>query len=99
MSDPRDVIIRPVISEKSYGLIEAEKGCYTFEVATDANKAQIRHAVETIFGVRVEKVNTLNRKGKRKRNRRRATFGQRKDTKRAFVTLETGQEIPLFSES
>ena len=100
MSDPRDVILRPVVSEKSYALLDAHQhGTYTFEVAPRANKAEIRHAVEEIFGVQVIRVNTLNRKGKRKRNRRLATFGRRADTKRALVTLAEGQEIPLFAET
>ncbi len=94
MSDPRSVIIRPVVSEKSYGLLDA--GVYTFVVAPDANKIEIRQAVEHIFGVNVVKVNTLNRQGKRKRNRGKATYGKRSDTKRAIVTLAAGQAIPLF---
>jgi large subunit ribosomal protein L23 len=94
MSDPRDVIIRPVVSEKSYGLLD--QGVYTFIVAPDANKVEIRHAVEAIFGVNVVKVNTVNRPGKRKRNRGKSTFGKRSDTKRAIVTLATGQNIPIF---
>lgn len=94
MSDPRSVIIRPVVSEKSYALLD--QGVYTFVVAPDANKVEIRHAVESIFGVNVVKVNTLNRPGKRKRNRGRATFGKRADTKRAIVTLASGQTIPIF---
>ena len=94
MSDARDIIIRPVVSEKSYGLLDA--GVYTFVVAPDANKIQIRDAVESIFNVRVTKVNTLNRKGKRKRNRRTFTFGKRSDTKRAIVTLAAGDRIELF---
>jgi large subunit ribosomal protein L23 len=94
MSDPRDVIIRPVVSEKSYALLD--QGVYTFIVAPDANKIEIRHAVEAIFGVNVVKVNTVNRPGKRKRNRGRSTFGKRADTKRAIVTLATGQNIPIF---
>ena len=94
MSDPRDVILRPVVSEKSYALLD--KGVYTFLVTKDANKTEIRYAVESIFGVNVVRVNTLNRPGKRKRNRRRQTFGQRPDTKRALVTLATGQTIPIF---
>ena len=92
MSDARDIIIRPVVSEKSYGLLDA--GVYTFVVATDANKIQIREAVESIFNVRVTKVNTLNRKGKRKR--RRQYMGTRPDTKRAIVTLAEGDRIDLF---
>jgi len=94
MSDARDVIIRPVVSEKSYGLLD--QGVYTFVVAPHADKVRIRQAVEEIFGVNVIKVNTLNRKGKRKRNRGRATYGKRPDSKRAIVTLAVGQTIPIF---
>ena len=94
MKDARDVIIQPVVSEKSYGLLD--DGVYTFVVHPDANKTEIRQAVETIFNVRVAKVNTLNRKGKRKRNRRQPTFGKRPDTKRAIVTLAGGDRIELF---
>lgn len=94
MSGPRDVILRPVVSEKSYSLLDA--GVYTFVVAPDANKIEIRHAVESIFNVEVIKVNTLNRPGKRKRNRKKQTFGKRPDTKRAIVTLAAGQSIPIF---
>jgi large subunit ribosomal protein L23 len=94
MSDPRSVILRPVVSEKSYALLDG--GVYTFVVAPDANKIQIRQAVEMIFGVNVVKVNTLNRPGKRKRNRGKSTFGKRPDTKRAVVTLAPGQSIPIF---
>lgn len=92
--DPRDVLIAPVVSEKSYGLLESN--VYTFNVRTDATKPEIKHAVETIFDVSVLKVNTLNRKGKRKRNRRDGTFGKRSDAKRAMVTLAEGYEIDLF---
>jgi large subunit ribosomal protein L23 len=94
LSDPRDVVLRPVVSEKSYALLD--QGVYTFIVHPDANKTQIRLAVEEIFSVSVVKVNTLNRKGKRKRHRRRPVFGKRPDTKRAIVTLAEGQRIPLF---
>ena len=94
MSNPRDIIIRPVVSEKSYALLDV--GVYTFIVAPSANKLQIRDAVEQIFNVRVTNVNTLNRKGKRKRNRRTFTFGTRSDTKRAIVTLAAGDKIDLF---
>lgn len=90
--DPRDVILAPVISEKSYGLIE--DGKYTFIVAPDANKTQIKIAVEKIFGVRVLGVNTANRSGKRKRTR--GGFGARKDTKRAIVSLAAGERIEIF---
>ena len=94
MSDPRDVVLRPVVSEKSYALLD--EGVYVFVVHPDANRTQIRQAIESIFNVRVAKVNTLNRKGKRKRNRRSATFGRRPDTKRAIVTLAGGDRIDLF---
>ena len=94
MTDPRNVIIRPVVSEKSYGLLE--DNVYTFVVHPRATKIEVREAVEAIFNVRVVKVNTLNRKGKRKRNRRSATFGTRSDTKRAIVTLAPGSRIDLF---
>jgi large subunit ribosomal protein L23 len=94
VSDPRDVILRPVVSEKSYALLD--QGVYIFIVRPDANKIEIRQAVEQIFDVTVVKVNTLNRKGKRKRQRRRPTFGKRPDTKRAIVTLAEGDRIPLF---
>ncbi len=94
MSNARDVILRPVVSEKSYGLLDG--GAYTFVVAPGSNKTEIRRAIEEIFGVQVVKVNTLNRPGKRKRNRRQATFGNRADTKRAIVTLAEGQSIPIF---
>ncbi len=94
MKDPRDVIIKPVVSEKSYALLD--EGVYTFVVHPSANKTEIRQAVESIFDVRVTNVNTLNRKGKRKRNRRQFTFGTRPDTKRAIVTLAPGARIDLF---
>ena len=96
MSDPRDIIIAPVVSEKSYALME--DGAYTFTVRTTANKHEIRDAVQQIFGVRVAKVNTLNRPGKRKRNRRTFTYGKRPDTKRAIVTLVEGDTIDLFQD-
>ena len=94
MKDPRDVIIKPVVSEKSYALLD--KGIYIFVVRPDANKIEIRQAIESIFSVEVVKVNTLNRKGKRKRNRRQPTFGTRPDVKRAIVTLAPGQTIPIL---
>ncbi|MFO7281788.1 MAG: 50S ribosomal protein L23 [Thermoanaerobacterales bacterium] len=96
MKDPRDVIIAPVVSEKSYALME--EGVYTFTVHPDASKPEIRDAVQKIFGVKVAKVNTINRKGKRKRNRRTFTYGKRPDTKRAIVTLAEGESIDLFEE-
>jgi large subunit ribosomal protein L23 len=94
VSDPRDVILRPVVSEKSYALLD--QGTYVFVVRPDANKVEIRQAVEQIFNVSVVKVNTLNRKGKRKRHRRQPKWGKRPDTKRAVVTLAEGHRIPLF---
>jgi large subunit ribosomal protein L23 len=92
----RDVIVAPVVSEKSYALME--EGVYTFKVHPSASKPEIRDAVQEIFGVRVAKVNTLNRPGKRKRNRRTFTWGRRPDTKRAIVTLVEGDEIDLFQD-
>ena len=94
MKDVRDVIIKPVVSEKSYALLD--EGVYTFIVHPDSNKTEIRQAVEAIFNVRVQQVNTLNRKGKRKRNRRLPTFGKRPDTKRAIVTVAPGDRIEIF---
>ena len=91
--DPRDILLAPVISEKSYGLLEDHK--YTFIVRPDANKTQVKIAVEKVFGVKVVSVNTANRKGKRKRTR--AGFGKRKDTKRAIVTLSAeSKPIEIF---
>ena len=90
--DPRDVILAPVISEKSYGLLDTGK--YTFLVRPDANKTEIKIAIQQIFNVRVLTVNTLNREGKRKRTR--TGFGRRKDTKRAIVSLAEGDRIDLF---
>lgn len=94
MKNPRDVIIEPVVSEKSYALLE--QNVYTFRVHPDASKPEITDAVESIFNVRVKKVNTLNRGGKRKRNRRSWTYGKRSDAKRAYVTLVEGDSIDLF---
>ena len=91
LTDPRDILLAPVISEKSYGLLDENK--YTFIVAPDANKTQIKIAVEKVFDVKVSNVNTLNRQGKRKRTR--AGFGQRASSKRAIVTLREGR-IEIF---
>jgi large subunit ribosomal protein L23 len=90
--DPRDVIIRPVVSEKSYGLLDENK--YTFIVDPRANKTEIKQAIERIFDVQVVKVNTQNRRGKYKR--RGWVVGKRPDTKRAIVQLAPGDEIELF---
>ncbi len=89
----RDVILAPVVSEKSYGLLDDNK--YTFIVHPDANKTQIKIAVEEIFGVKVTSVNTINRKGKTRRTRN--GLGKRKDTKRAVVSVQAGQSIDIFS--
>jgi large subunit ribosomal protein L23 len=94
MKDPRDIIIAPIVSEKSYGLIET--GVYTFKVHPSATKPEIHDAVEAIWGVKVVKVNTLNRAGKKTRARRSNRTGSKPDTKRAIVTLAAGNEIPLF---
>ena len=91
--DPRDVLLAPVISEKSYGLLDGNQ--YTFLVRPDANKTQIKIAVEQIFDVKVLGVNTLNREGKRKRARGNR-MGQRKTTKRAIVSVAPGQRIEIF---
>jgi large subunit ribosomal protein L23 len=92
--DPRDIIVRPVVSEKSYASFD--DNVYTFIVASDANKIEIRKAVETIFNVRVTNVNTINRKGKRKRNRRTGTWSSRPDERRALVSLADGDRIEIF---
>jgi large subunit ribosomal protein L23 len=94
VKDPRDVILRPIVSEKSYALLD--RNVYTFVVAPDANKIEIKQAVETIFNVKVTRISTLNRKGKRKRNRRSGTFGKRPDTKRAIVSLAADDRIDIF---
>jgi large subunit ribosomal protein L23 len=93
-SDPRDVILAPVVSEKSYSLID--NNAYTFLVHPDANKTEIRQAVESIWEVKVVSVNTLNRKGKSKRFR--FTTGKRADTKRAVVKLAEGDKIEIFEQ-
>ena len=90
--DPRDVILSPVVSEKSYGLID--QGKYTFEVDPRSNKTEIKLAVEKIFNVKVASINTLNKKGKTRRTR--FGLGKRKDTKRAIVTLKSGS-IDIFT--
>jgi len=90
--DLRDVILRPVISEKSYEMLDENK--YTFIVDPRANKTHIRQAVEKIFDVKVLSVNTMNRKGKRKR--RGLIMGKRPNTKRAIVTVAPGDRIELF---
>lgn len=91
LKDPRDILIRPVVSEKSYGLLD--EGKYTFIVDPRANKTEIKIAVEQIFGVKVDSVHTMNRVGKTRRTR--FGTGKRKDTKRAIVTLREGT-IDIF---
>ena len=90
--DPRDVILSPVVSEKSYSLIDMGK--YTFEVDPRANKTEIKLAIEKIFNVKVGSINTLNKKGKTRRTK--FGLGKRKDTKRAIVTLKSGS-IDIFT--
>ncbi|RAY15154.1 50S ribosomal protein L23 [Actinomadura craniellae] len=92
IADPRDIILAPVVSEKSYGLLDENK--YTFVVRPDANKTQIKQAVEAVFNVKVTNVNTINRQGKRKRTK--FGYGKRKDTKRAIVSLAEGERIDIF---
>jgi large subunit ribosomal protein L23 len=89
--DPRDILIAPVVSEKSYGLLD--EGKYTFIVDPRANKTEIKIAIEQVFAVKVESVNTINRKGKTRRTK--FGIGKRKDTKRAIVTLREGT-IDIF---
>ena len=90
--NPRDVILRPIVSEKSYNLID--EGKYTFEVDPRSNKTEIKQAIEHIFKVKVASVNTMNRVGKEKKTR--FGIGKRKDSKRAIITLKTGT-IDIFS--
>jgi large subunit ribosomal protein L23 len=94
MRESMSVLHRPVVSEKTYALMDT--GVYVFVVDSDATKIDVRHAVEEAFGVKVLKVNTMIRKGKTKRNRRTNRVGQRPDTKRALVTLAEGNKIDLF---
>jgi large subunit ribosomal protein L23 len=91
--DHRDILLAPVVSEKSYGLLDENK--YTFLVAPSANKTEIKIAVETVFKVNVTGVNTINRPGKKRRTR--YGYGQRPATKRAIVSIAEGQRIDIFS--
>jgi len=91
--DHRDILLAPVVSEKSYGLLDENK--YTFLVDPDANKTEIKIAVEAVFGVKVTGVNTSNREGKRRRTK--SGWGKRPDTKRAIVSVAEGQRIDIFS--
>ena len=95
MKDPCDIIIKPVVSEKSYAAYDGN--VYTFVVASDANKIEIRNAVEELFATKVASVRTINRKGKRKRNRTSGVWSSRATRKRAIVTLAPGAEsIDIF---
>jgi large subunit ribosomal protein L23 len=97
MREADRVLIRPVVSEKSYALMDS--GVYIFVVDPDATKIEVRQAVEQTFSVKVRKVNTLNRSGKARRNRRTNVRGRRPDTKRAIITLAPGERIDLFEKS
>jgi large subunit ribosomal protein L23 len=92
--NPRDILIRPIVSEKSYSLMD--EGKYTFEVDPRSNKTEINIAVEQIFGVKVASVNTINRKGKVRQTR--FGTGKRKDVKRAIVTLGAGETLDIFGQ-
>ena len=92
MKDPREILLKPVVSEKSYALLDENK--YTFLVDPRANKTEIKIAVEKVFGVKVLSVNTMNRDGKRKRTA--IGFGKSNDTKRALVQVAAGQRIDIF---
>jgi large subunit ribosomal protein L23 len=94
MRDAMDVLIRPVVSEKTYALMD--KGTYVFVIDPRSTKVDVRNAVERTFNVKVINVNTLNRKGKSTRNRRTGVVGMRLGTKRAIVTLRAGDKINLF---
>lgn len=93
MKTAHDIILAPVVSEKSYDLIEFHN-TYTFEVDPRSNKEQIKRAVEQVFDVKVLRVNTMNRKGKVKRTGYK--LGRRRNVKRAIVTLAEGDSIDLF---
>ena len=92
IADPRDILISPVVSEKAYGLLDENK--YTFIVSPDANKTQIKIAVEEVFGVKVLSVNTMNREGKCVRTR--TGYGRKASTKRAIVSVASGDRIDIF---
>jgi large subunit ribosomal protein L23 len=94
MRDAMSILIRPVVSEKTYGLMDA--GTYVFVVDPRATKIDVRNAVEQAFNVKVTNVNTLNRKGKTTRNRKTGVTGSKPGSKRAIVTLKKGDTINLF---
>ena len=93
MKDPREIIIRPIITENTYDMME--EGVYTFEVAKDSNKVEVRQAIEALFNVHVTKVNTLNVKSKPKRLRQQP--GRTRTWKKAMVALAEGETIELFA--
>ena len=93
--DAHSIIIRPIVSERSYDLMEQNK--YTFEVARGANKYQIKDAIEELFSVKVESVNTINVKPKKKRVGR--YVGKTKAVRKAIVKIKAGQDIDLFGEN
>ena len=93
MKDPREIIIRPIITENTYDMME--EGVYTFEVPKDSNKVEVRQAIEALFNVHVTKVNTLNVKSKPKRLRQQP--GRTRTWKKAMVTLAEGETIELFA--
>ena len=90
--DPTQILIRPVVSEKSYVLSAADR--YTFRVHPDAHKTQIRQAVEALFDVHVVEVRTLSVKSKPKR--RGTTSGRTRSWKKAIVQIRPGESIPIF---
>ncbi len=94
--DPYSIVRKPVVSEKSYKLID--EGVYTFVVADSATKVDVRRAIEFLFDVNVTDVNTLVRKGKRKRNRKNGTWSSSSDKKHAMVRLASGQKIDMFEK-
>lgn len=94
VSQAREVLIRPVLTEKSTAL--ADKGQYTFEVHREANKIQVRKAIEEIYSVRVTSVNIANVKGKPRRRSWRYGEGKTRSRKKAIVSLAEGQRIPVF---
>jgi len=92
LQDPYDIIKRPVLTEKSYD--QMNEGKYTFMVDVNANKYQIKQAIETVFKVKVDKVNTLKQQGKLKRMGRNE--GRRPSYKKAIVKLKPGSKIEFF---